>query len=165
MSEIWWTPLNDNISRNKDKILPFGNLNKMGELILDSKTVEAWVTDEGFICNDKGPGSNIKVGEWYLTIPLGSMESIIQNKTIYLSYYESGNAIHWIQVGPMNNAYWQILPNGDMQKSLSHLSGVEWKGGGKDSWGNSYHYKVPMQSLKLWPFINWKVNPLIGGGA
>ncbi len=165
MSEIWWTPLNDSISRNKDKILPFGNLNKMGELILDSKTVEAWMTDEGFICKGKGPGSNIKVGEWYLTIPSDMSQYTVQNKIAYLSYYESGNTIHWIQIGPMNHWGWQIHPNGVMQKSLSHLSGVEWKKGGNTSWGNAYHYKVPMQSLKLWPFINWKVNPLNGGSA
>ena len=141
MREVW----NPYSVGDKDgAAMPFEEFKSWEELI------EHYVVPKNEIVRDKGPGDAIQAGEWYLTYASTYHPKSSASKDWYICYVGQGGK--WIK-------YWKIPTDLSVTETLT---GATSQSGSKDGWGSwRYHYKVDIDNLAKFDFINWKdENPL-----
>ena len=133
MTEMW-----NPYSRKGEK--PFQQFNTWGDFL------EHYAVPKNEIIRKGGPGDAIQAGEWYLT------KNKIGEGEWFISYVGQNGKRTRISTVPYN-----------LDKTLNLETDNrygEWWSGDKDGWGDAkYHYKVDIEDIFNFDFLNWKDDP------
>ncbi len=143
-------------------VMPFEEFKSWRELI------EHYVAPQNEIAREGGPGDAIQAGEWYLTYSstLNPPDPLdLFHGDWFMCYVgpDGRRIIYWV-VGEREDALrFNIIPPeasviGTIAASAERYGNP--KGGAKDGWGERiYHYKVEIEDVSNFIFLNWKDNP------
>ena len=135
---------------DKIGVMPFQQFNTWKDFM------EHYVVPKNVILRGRGPGDEIQAGEWYLTPTPESVQIEEGYNKLYLSYVgPDGFSIRIIEV-PSNT-------DKTINDSFSTHRWNSWKGT-KDGWGKDWdiHYKVDIEDVVNFDFLNWRNGNLWG---
>ena len=143
-------------------VMPFEEFKSWRELI------EHYVVPQNEIVREGGPGDAIQAGEWYLTYsPQNDAPDpldLFHGADWFISYVgPDGLRITYWVVGEYET-FNTIPPDTSVIETLTASAGgaSHPRGGTKDGWGQRiYHYKVEIEDISNFVFLNWiNENPL-----
>ena len=135
MTEMW-----NPYSRKGEN--PFQQFNTWGDFL------EHYAVPKNEIVRKGGPGDDIQAGEWYLT------KNKIGVGEWFISYVGQNGKRIKISRLPDNLDY-----GTPRNLDTDNRYGVWWPGD-KDGWGDAkYHYKVDIEDIFNFDFLNWEDDP------
>ena len=118
-------------------VMPFEEFKSWRELI------EHYVVPQNEIVREGGPGDAIQAGEWYLTSSSPSALNPSKKEWVICYVGPNGHQIKYRNLG-------KLLSQGIDPKDKY------WDSGAKDGWGWwKYHYKVDIEDVLNFDFLNW----------